>query len=202
MTLDVDSANWTGIASLTEAERSGELTYAENTSRLRRHQIVTALITAGLLGIAVWQATLIDGISTNLFAHLFQKGPLSLALVALLFAGAAAIVWRWLTQRLDQSRQTAPLQLRTDAFVIGSSGRRIAYRDVNAIKPARSQTLLEGIAWFLYESPLRAWSRPTQLFQLELKTDSPPVLLDLDLLDGSSEKIREISDYRIRRVNS
>ncbi len=197
MTLDVDSTSWTGISSLTEAERSGELVYAENTSRLRRHRIVAAVIAVVLLGLAVWQATLIDIVTANPF----EKGPLFFILLMLLFEGAAAIVWRWLGQRLDSSHQTAPLCLRGGDLIIGSSARRIAFRDVVAIKPGLPQSLFGRIAWLFYQSPLRAWSRPVQLFQLELKAGSTPILLDLDVIDGPPGKIREIVEYRLRRAN-
>lgn len=196
MHTSVDSAGWTGIAALTQTERSGDLTFAVSTFRLRRHRAFALGAAVFGASVCIWQASLIGRAAFEL-----SKGPLAAAFVGSLISALSIIVWQWLTQRLKNAHLSAPLHLRADDLAMGTPSQRIAFKDIGSIKQAVPRSAFDLLATMIYRPALTfGVLRTISLYQIKLKSSAAPILLDLDVLGGTPEKIREIMDYRIQHA--
>jgi hypothetical protein len=193
MTTQTESAGWTGMC-LTDAEKHGDLTFDIDTARLRRHGHVAAALAFGFLAFAIYSATSVNRAAPVSIADLVP------AVGSLLLAAWAAIVRRWLLQRLTNAPKTAPLEFRAEIMRMGAMPFDIPYSSIEAITPQRAESLDVLMARLAYPSNSMIANPPLALYQLKLHNHPIPYVLDLDVLDGEAGKIPAILDHRIQQA--
>lgn len=179
---------------LTETEMHGDLTYEADTSRLRRHGNVAAALAFGFLVFAIWSATGID-----------RHAPIAIADVvpavgSLLLSAWAAIVRRWLLQRLTNTPKTAPVELRGSVMRMGAMPFDIPYTSIESITLKRADSADDLMARLAYPSNALVGEAPLAIYQLKLNQHPIPYVLDLDILEGDARKIPEILNFRIQHA--
>jgi hypothetical protein len=188
------------LAELGEIERRGTLVFAAAPDRLVRARTVAFAAMMSAAGLTAWHASRIYAADLGRLPHDHGEAGFIAAVGALLVLLSLRIL-SFLSHRLADIDATAPLVLRERELAAGAPARSLAYADIGSLAPAPPAGFIAAFVQAIYDRVLRLFGRTaTSIVRLTVDgadDDAPPLILDLDLVDGNPRRIQRILDYRI-----
>ena len=200
----MSSGSWSGLtdddfAELGETERRGTLVFGAAPERLVRARTVAFAAVMSAAGLTAWHAS-------RIYAADLGRLPGDGGESGIIAAGGALLVLlsmrilSFLSHRLADIDSTAPLVLRERELVAGAPPRSLAYADIGSISPSPPAGFMAAFVQATYDRVSRLVGRAgTSIVRLTVDgadDDAPPLILDLDLLDGDPRRIQRILAYR------
>jgi len=205
----VSSGSWSGLtnddfADLGETERRGTMVFAAAPERIVRARTVTFAAMLSAAGLTAWHASRIYAVDLGRLPHDNGEAGFIAAGGALLVLLSMRIL-SFLSHRLAAIDSTAPLVLREREFAAGVPARSLAYADIGSIAPSPPAGFIAAFVQATYDRVSRLLGRAgTSIVRLTVDgvvdgaaDGTPPLILDLDLVDGDPRRIQRILTYRI-----